>query len=153
MKIAYSDNTLKQYIPRIAEFVEFVFRRYSAGPTFPLCTVEHIDAFFQFLITRDKFRSSVMHAHNRTTTASMLAEHIKAINKFAEWERSDPVWVGIVNNKFPLDFAWPIGWLPWTHGKYAPATGEITQRPMTDLLACLILCACFILFMLVSFCV
>jgi hypothetical protein len=83
----------------------------------------------------------------------MLAEHIKAINKFAEWERSDPVWVGIVNNKFPLDFAWPIGWLPWTHGKYAPATGEITQRPMTDLLACLILCACFILFMLVSFCV
>ena len=92
MKIAYSDNTLKQYIPRIAEFVEFVFRRYSAGPTFPLCTVEHIDAFFQFFVTRGKFRSSVMHAHNRTTTASMLAEHVKAINKFAEWERSDPVW-------------------------------------------------------------
>ena len=133
MKIAYSDNTLKQYIPRIAEFVEFVFRRYSAGPTFPLCTVEHIDAFFQFFVTRGKFRSSVMHAHNRTTTASMLAEHVKAINKFAEWERSDPVWVGIVNNNFPLDFAWPIGWLPLTNGKYAPATGEITQRPMTYL--------------------
>ena len=78
MKIAYSDNTLKQYIPRIAEFVEFVFRRYSAGPTFPLCTVEHIDSFFQFFVTRGKFRSSVMHAHNRTTTASMLAEHVKA---------------------------------------------------------------------------
>ena len=133
MKIAYSDNTLKQYIPRIAEFVEFVFRRYSAGPTFPLCTVEHIDSFFQFFVTRGKFRSSVMHAHNRTTTASMLAEHVKAINKFAEWERSDPVWVGIVNNNFPLDFAWPIGWLPLTNGKYAPATGEITQRPMTYL--------------------
>jgi hypothetical protein len=54
----------------------------------------------------------VIHAHNRTTTASMLGEHIKAINKFAQWERSDPGWVRIVNNDFPVDFAWPIGWLP-----------------------------------------
>jgi hypothetical protein len=39
----------------------------------------------------------------------MLGEHIKAINKFAKWERSDPGWVRIVNNDFPVDFAWPIG--------------------------------------------
>ena len=89
MKNAYDIKTLNQYIPRIAEFVEFVFRRYPVGPSFPLCSVEHIHAVFQFFITRGKFCSSVIHAHNRTTTASMLGEHTKAINKFAEWERSD----------------------------------------------------------------
>ncbi len=125
-KSAYADNTLKQYVPRIAEFLEFVFRRYHTGPSFPLCTVEHIDAFFQFFITRGKFRSSVTHAHNRTTTASMVGEHIKAMDKFAEWERSDPGWVRIVNNDFPVNFAWPIGWLP-LNGKYAPASGETTK--------------------------
>jgi len=62
----------------------------------------------------------------------MLGEHIKAINKFAQWERSDPGWVRIVNNDFPVDFAWPIGWLP-LNGKYAPATGETTQGPINYL--------------------
>jgi hypothetical protein len=40
--------------------------------------------------------------------------------------------VRIVNNDFPVDFAWPIGWLP-LNGKYAPATGETTQGPINYL--------------------
>jgi len=56
----------------------------------------------------------------------MVGEHIKAMDKFAEWERSDPGWVRIVNNDFPVNFAWPIGWLP-LNSKYAPASGETTK--------------------------
>jgi hypothetical protein len=62
----------------------------------------------------------------------MLGEHIKAINKFAKWERSDPDWVRIVNNNFPVDFAWLIAWLP-LNDKYTPATGETTEGPINYL--------------------
>jgi len=120
----YSVSTLNQYNSRIAEFLEFIYRKFNGGPVFPFFDADHIHSFMQQYIHRGKFRTSILHAHNTSVTADMVVNMRTALNAGANWERNDLVWTSLVNAVFPLStFQFPIGHLPLSN-KYSPASNE-----------------------------
>jgi hypothetical protein len=120
----YKLRTLNQYNSRIAEFLEFMYRKFNGGPVFPFFDADHIYAFLQQYIHRGKLRTSILHAHNTRATADMVVNMRTALNQAANWERNDMVWTFLVNSVFPLaTFQFPFGHLPLSN-KYSPASGE-----------------------------
>ena len=128
--------TLQHYTHRIAEFLEWVFRRSEGGsvvtvegvevfsPIFPIFHPTKIDSFLLHYASRDKRRSTLQHAYNKTTTANMVTEMKKALNAGAHWERIDLVWLHVITDDFPLtNFQFPQGWLPLT-SEYRPASSD-----------------------------
>lgn len=128
--------TLQHYTHRIAEFLEWAFRRCEGGsvvkvdgtdvfsPIFPIFHPTKIDSFLLHYASRNKKRSTLQHAYKKTTTANMVTEMKKALNAGAHWERIDLVWVHLMTDDFPLsNFQFPQGWLPLT-SQYRPASGD-----------------------------
>ena len=101
-KESHKPNTLRNYVFRNAEFLEFMFRIYEGGPVFPLYNSIHIFAFLNHYITRDKVRTSIVHARTVKASGSMVTHMQTALNWGANKERSDLLWTYVVTDEFPL---------------------------------------------------
>ena len=124
-KNTLSESALKNYTFRVAEFIEFMFRRH---PTiFPLFQRDFVFAFFEHYTHRGKWTSSLQHAHHAEVTAHMMVEMKKALNAGALWERYDLMWLNIVPAEpetFDVSkYAFPLGWLPLSED-YKPARDD-----------------------------